>query len=641
VVGVAPAGFFGASWGTALTGFVPATMLTQLRENGQYYALKRGNTAVFLVGRLKRGVALAQARAAVDVAFGRVMQANPGYYPREARAVVMRERDSRPSPYIAHKTPRIVAALSALALLVLAVAAANAANLLYARAASRERELAIRAAVGASRTQIIRSLLAESTLLALAAGVVGSVASLVLTPALLGMILPSSGNTPPPADTGIDWRPFLVAGLASFAVGFVAGLIPALKASGVAPLAFMRETPSSTDSRRHPWRSLLVAGQVAVSCVVLVCASLTLRSMVLLLRTDLGFQVRNVMVASFDLGRQNYNPTRGREFHARLLEKVRALPGVEAASLVTAAPLDSGINQLGGITAADAPAPAGNLPHSIAYVLGEHTCLSTLGLRIEAGRDFSARDGFGAPRVAVVNRALAEHLWPGLDPVGRQVSIQGNKAEVIGVVGRSRYYNITDDSRPLLFDSLAQNYRGAVTLVVRHAGPVEPLTAAIPAIVRELDPDLPLYGVRSLLEQIMASASGLMPYRTGAILAAAQGAIALILAGAGVFGLIAFAVARRTREIGIRMALGASWLDVVRAVTRESIVLTVAGLAIGLAVSFALSRTLSGLLYGAGTLDAVVFGGVGLLVLVTAALACWLPARRAARVDPLVTLRAE
>jgi predicted permease len=640
VVGIAPPGFFGASFATALSGFVPATMLPRLLPGGEYYALKRGNTSVFLMGRLKPAATVAQAQAAMDVAFARVMHDNPGAYPPSPRAIVMRESNSRPTPFIAHYTPKIMAALSALALLVLAVAIANVTNLLHARAIARERELAIRSAVGASRWHLIRGLLAESALLAVFAGALGAIASLWLTPLLLGL-LPVSSSSAPAAPVATDWRPFVATGLAALVVGLAAGLLPALKASGTAPLSFMKKIGPSSGGSRHPLRSLLVVGQVAVSCVVLVCAAMALRSLFLLSRVDLGYRVENVLTASFDLGLQNYSPDQGRRFHAQLLEKVRALPGVQAASLATNAPMDTRINQLGNVTAAGEPAPQGTQAPPVCYILVEPAYLSTLGLRVEAGHDFTAHDDFGSPRVVVINRQLADQLWPGKDPVGRHISIQGNDAEVIGIVGRTRFYSLRDDYQPLLFDSLAQNYRGNATLVVRFAGPIAPLTNAITRIVRQLDPDLPLFGIQTLQQQIIESPAGLWPYRFGAILVGAQGSIALLLAGAGIYGLIAFAVARRTREIGIRMALGASRLDVTRNVARESMVLTLAGLTLGAALSFGMARVLSSLLYGAGNGDSVIFVGVALLIFLTAAAACYVPAFRAMRINPIAALRTE
>jgi putative ABC transport system permease protein len=638
VIGVAPQGFFGASWGTELSGFVPATMLTRLLPGGEYYVLQRGNSSFFLMGRLRAGASLAQAQAAMDVALARVMKDNPGKYFPDSRAVVMRESHSRPSPYIAQHTPKILAALTGLGLLVLVVALANAANLLYARNASREREFAICSAVGAARFHLIRRVLAESLLVAVAAGIVGGLASLWLTPALVSL-LPVSAASAPAAEAGLDWRPFVVTGLVSLIAGFLAGILPAFKISGGAPLEFLREATRTSASRRHPLRGLLVAGQVAVSTVVLVCAAFALRSVVLLSRADLGFRTSDLHLVSFDLGAQRYSPQQGQQFQSALLEQVRALPGVEQASLTTGAPLDTGINLLGGIRAAEDSSDSKGI--SVPTIRVEHAYLSTLGMAVVAGRDFTPRDDAKAPRVAIVNGALAKALWPGREPTGQRIAIQGEVAEVVGVVAPSRYYGIQETSRPLLVVPLAQNYRGEVTLVVRTPVAAAPLAQAIVDLARKQDADLPLFNPRTMKQQIERSPSGVMPFRMGAILASFQGSVVLALAGAGIFSLIAFGVARRTREIGIRMALGATRWDVIRAVTRESLVLTGAGIAAGLAVAFGLIRLLSGMLYGTGPADVLIYVLTAVVIALVGVAACWLPARRATRVNPTEALRCE
>ena len=640
VVGVAPVGVFGASWGTALSGFVPITMLPRLSPGGEKYVLNRGNTAVFLMGRLGPEVTLAQAQAATSVAFAQIVRDNPDNFLPGSRAIVMRESNSRPSPYVAHYTPKILAALSAMALLVLVVAIANVTNLLYARAAARERELAIRSAIGAGRWRLIRSLLTESAVLAVVAGVLGAFASLWLTPLLISLA-PVSASSAPAAAVATDWRPLLATVVAALGVGLVAGLLPALKASGFAPLPFLKEAAPSTTGTRHRLRSLLVIGQVAVSCVVLVVAALALRSLVLLSHLDLGYQADHVVMGSFDLGLQNYTPEQGRQFHAQLLEKLRALPDVQSASLGTNTPLDTRINQLGGISAPGAPEAQDPKAPPVACIQVDHNYLATLGLRVEAGRHFTGHDDANAPRVAIINHALAQRLWPKQNPVGRRISIQSREAEVVGLIGQPRFYSLRNDAQPLLVTPLAQNYRGSATLVIRTSGPTAPLLSALSKVVRELDPDLPLADIHTLQEQIAESPSGLMPYRFGALLVGAQGAIALLLAGAGLFGLIAFAVTRRTREIGIRMALGASRTEIVRSVTRESLVLTLVGLALGAALSLVLARGLSSLLYGAGQGDFAILAGVALIIGFAAAAACWIPVRRAMRINPVEAVRAD
>jgi predicted permease len=634
VVGVAPEGFFGAAFGTALSGFVPITMLPKL--SNPYDALKRGVLCAYVVGRLAPGATVAQASAAMNVAFAQVMKANPGKTLKDSRAVVMLESNSRPGPAIAHFAPTIMAALSVLALLVLVVAIANVANLLFARSSTRERELAIRSAVGARRFQLIRGLLVESTVLALAAGAVGAFASLWLP-----LARPSFSDFAPAAPTGTDWRPFVFTGIAALVVGIVTGLLPALKASGIAPLASLNNSGNSGTGRRHPWRSMLVVGQVAVSCVVLIGAAMALRSFVFLAHSPTGFKVENRTVASFDLGLQNYSSEQGLRFQARLLERLRALPGVESASLATSPPLDVAVNMKGAVTAAGASEEAARSAPPVACVYVEHEGLATLGMRVAAGRDFTAHDGPGAPFVIVINRALARQLFPGQNPIGRRVSVQGNEAEVIGVVGADRFYRLTSDNSPLFFGALEQDYHSNVSAIVWTRESTGSIGPDIAKVVHDLDPDLPIYRIQTLAEQVEKSPLGLMPFRIGAVVAGAQGGIALLLAGAGIFGLVAFAVTRRTREIGIRVALGASRFAVMRDVAMGSLVLVLIGLAVGVAISLAASRTLSGLLAGVGHGDGLIIGGVASLVLLTAVAACWIPARRATLINPVDALRAE
>ena len=639
VVGITPPGFVGASWATALSGFVPATMLGEMTPARRGLLTGRGDTAFFLMGRLQPNASLEQARAAANVVTARLLHDYPDYHSPQVQAVVMRESRSRPSPFVANYTPLIVGALAALSLLVLLIAMANVANLLYARAADRERELAIRGALGASRWQLLRQLSVESLLLALGAGVVGTIAALWVNPYLSG-IGPGEGFAPP-ADTGTDWRLFVFTLGASLATGLLTGLLPALRATRLDLRPQLNEGTRTMAGARHPLRSLLVIVQVAVSCLVLVCAGLALRSLQKLSQTNLGFQPDHLFLASFDVGLQRYTPKQGREFQAQLLERIRALPGVRDASLAEHVPFDVGGSMRGGIIAEGRPKTDGMEFQFIPCLPVEHAFLPAAGIRVAEGRNFSARDDGAAPRVVIINRVLAEHFWPGDSPVGKRLSIQGDSVEVVGVVGDGRFWAITDRARPLIFQALAQNYRGNLTLVVRTEGNPAPFGSAVERIVRQLDPDLPLYNVRTMEQQMASSPLGLMPLRMGATIAGAQGLVALLLAALGIFGLVSFAVTRRTREIGIRMALGARTADVLHLVTRQSFKLTFVGLACGLLLAFGLTRALAGILYGVSPTDAVVFAGVALLVSAITLLACWLPARRATRVNPVEALRSE
>ena len=639
VIGVAPRGFYGANYGIALSGFIPITILPKLVPGGEYWRLNRGELGPYLVGRLAPGATLEQARSATDTTYNRVINEHPGYYAPSARSVVMFERQSRPSPAIANHAPQILVALCALALMVLAVAVANVANLLFARTSTREHELAIRSAIGARRRQLIRGLLAESVVLALAACAVGVIAALWLSPALVSS-MPSPQNTAPMAPSTTDWRPFVFTAASAVIVGLITGLLPALRASSVSPLVSLKDSGNSTTGRRHPLRSLLVVVQVAVSCLVLVGSALALRSFVVLSRAPVGFQVDRITLASFDLGLQNYGQDDGLRFQNRLLERLRSLPEVESASLTTSAPLDFMI-QWGGITAAGASKEETQSAPPVNVAFAERECLRTLGMLIERGRDFTTQDRVGSPLVVIINRSLAQRLFPGRNPVGRHIALQGRDAEVIGVVGPTRYVRMTDDSVPFLFGLIDQTYRSGVSVIVRTRISTAAVGPTIEKVIHELDPDLPIYGVHTLADQVNSSPAGLMLFRTGAIIAGAQGLIVLLLAGSGIFGLVAFAVVRRTREIGIRLSLGAGRFAVMREVAFGSLVLVGIGLVIGILLSLALRHLLFGLLVGAGMGDAWIFAGIIILVLAAALTAGWLPVRRALRINPIEALRSE
>ena len=639
VVGITPPGFVGASWGTALSGFVPASMLPQLAPGHASAFTNRGSTGFFLMGRLQPGAEYEQARAAAKVMMARLLKDYPAVHGPRVTPVVMRESRSRPSPFVANYTPLIVGALAALSLLVLVIAMANVANLLFARAADRERELAIRGALGASRWRLLRQLSVESLLLALGAGVVGTIAALWIDP-YLGAIGPG-GEMAPPAYVGTDWRLFVFTLGASLATGLLTGLLPALKASRLELLPRLNESTRTMAGGRQVLRSLLVVGQVAVSCVVLVCTGLALRSLQKLSHINLGFQPRQLLLASFDLGLQRYNKDQGRQFQTRLLEQVRTLPGVRDASLAEHVPFEVGSGMDGDITPEGRTVVADAGFQYIPCLVVEHAFAATIGLHLGQGRDFSERDAIGTPLVALINPTLAVHFWPGENPVGQHLLMHGDRVEVIGVTTDVRYWAITDEARPLIFLPLAQHYRDHLSLVVQTEGSPDQVSSAVERIVHQLDPDLPLYNVRKMEQQMADSPLGLMPLRLGASIAGAQGLIALLLAALGIFGLVSFAVTRRTREIGIRMALGARTTDVLRLVTRQSFKLTFIGLACGLLLSVGLTRALTGILYGVSPTDAIVFAGVALLVVAITLLACWLPARRATRVNPVEALRAE
>jgi predicted permease len=591
-----------------------------------------------MMGRLQQGASLAQARAAASLVMARLLKDYPQYHPPLEAAVVLRESMCRPTPLAANFIPLVVSALMFLALLVLAITVANVANLLYARNADRERELAIRGALGARRWRLLRQLLAESTLLALAAGAIGAMAAIAVTRLLGNLIVP--GDTAPPANTGTDWRLFVFAFVASLATGILAGLLPALKATRLEVLPLLKNSTAIAGGR-HRLRSLLVIGQVAISCVVLISAGLAAHSVQKLSQIDLGFRPDHVLLATVDPSLQRYGDERSRQFHAQLLDKLRALPGVTSASIATYLPFDIRGTQRAGIW------PEGQTPTesqkflSVVCTSVDHAYLATLGTRLLAGRDFTGHDDEAAPRVAIVNRTLAQMLWPNADPVGKRLVLQGDAMQVVGVVDKLRVWAIAGTNRPLIFYPLAQRFQNNVTIVVRTGTEPMQIAASVKRAVAQLDPEMPVYNIRTLDRQIASSPMGMAPMRMGTVIAGAQGIIALFLATLGLYGLVSHSVKRRTHEIGIRMALGATSYSVVSPVLRSGLKLAGIGLALGLLAALGLTRFLQGLLYGVSAFDPLSFTAVAAVLTGVAFLACWWPAHRAAKVDPMVALRNE
>jgi predicted permease len=640
IIGVTPEGFGGAEALSRASVFVPAMMADQLRPQATGAIAARGNTSYLVMARLQPTVTVPGARAVMDGLLQQLIERYPDEH-APATAVVLAENQSRPSPFVSRFAPPAIAALMILALLVLAVAAANVANLLFARAAQAERSLAIRSSLGASRWRLIRQLLAESILLALGAAVVGWFASDAFS---LGLQhLTASQDAPPPTVNGPDWRLFAFTFVAAVVTGVATGLIPALRATRLDVLPLLKDTTPLVSRTRHPWRSLLVVGQVAISCLVLVGAGLALRSLQVLAHVNPGFRAENVLLATFDLAMQRYSDEQARQFQKTLLDEVRALPGVTDASLARTVPFDLGFGLEGGIGAEGQPPPDRDNLFTMGRIPVSPRFLETLGVRLLAGRSLTEDDRADAPPVAVISQAVAQRFWPDQDPIGKRLAFHNGQrlVEVVGLVDDIRYLMLTDRNRPLIFLPIAQDPSANVTLAVRTMQSPPLLTRSIEQIVRRLDPGLPTRNVRTLEEQVERSPLGLMVFRFGTVIAATQGLLVLLLSVMGLYGLVSFAVARRTREIGIRLALGASARQVLVPVIRPSLILAGTGLLMGMLLAAAAALPLAGLLYGIRPHDVMVFGGVTLLIIAVTALAAWLPARRALRINPVDALRAE
>lgn len=640
VVGVAQSRFHGFHSMLGMSAWVPAGAVDRFRANIAGLTEWRGAPAWRVTGRLKEGATLEELRAEAAVVLDRLSAEYPAEH-RSHRSLVMLESRARPDPSVAELLPVFIVLFVGLVILVLFTACANVANLMIARAATRQRELTVRAALGASRARLIRQLLVESVVLAAIAGVAGwFIAS------AMGVTLQQftpQGDVPIAVDTRPGWESYLFVAGISLAAGLVSGLLPALRASRIDLSAQLKSGPEGAlGGSRHRLRNMLVVGQVTMSLIVLVCGGLFMQSLRRVQAVELGFRPERLLMLSYDLSLQGYAEERAHLFNREVLARLRSVPGIEAAGLTTHMPFDNQIN--GRDTYPENPPPQlkdGVVPAKISMVAPGF--IEAVGIRLRHGRTIAEADQPNTPRVAVVNVAMADACWPGQDALGKRFRPwkDGPWIEVVGVAETSKYMTLSEPPSPAFFVPLTQEPLAPVTLVLRTTGEPAGQAKRVRAELAALDPQLAVYDVRTMEDLMNNSVFALLPLRMGMMAAATQGVITLLLSVMGLYAVVAFGVAQRTREIGIRMALGADASRVVSLLVREGLRLTAAGIGVGLIVAGLLGFGLSKVLFGLASVEPMVFGGVIALLLGTTALACWAPARRAARVDPAVTLRSE
>jgi macrolide transport system ATP-binding/permease protein len=639
VVGIMPEGFAGTEIVYTPEFWVPMSMQEWI-EPGNPWLEQRGTQNIFAVGRLKDGVTAEQAQASLNNLAEQVGREYPDT--NEGQKIVL-----VPPGFIVPQLRGAVVGFAAVLMgavgLVLLIACANLANLLLARASSRRRELALCVALGASRWRLVRQLLVESLLLALAGGGAG----LLLAVWILGLVAAYRPPIDIPVwiDAAFDWRVLLFTLGASLLTSLLFGLAPALQATRTDLVPALKDAGAQAGRSRSRLRGGLVVAQVTLSLMLLVAAGLTLRTLARLQMTSPGFEVEDGLVASFDLGLQGYDGARGRDFERRLVERVRALPGVRAASLTDLMPLSLNYTSNNVYIEGRPGARGANVPVSMVASV-EHDYFGAMGIPVVAGRPFGERDDERAPQVVVVNETFARRFYGGPDPareaLGKRMSFAGDTgpwAEIVGVAKDGKYWTIGEAPQLFVYSPLSQRYSATATLVVRTAGgDPRALIPAVNAEVRALDPALPLFDAKTFEEHMGLS---LFPARVAAALLGGFGVLALLLAGMGVYGVVSYAAAQRTREIGIRMALGAQGRDVLRLVATSGMLLVAAGVLLGLAGAFALTRFMESVLYGVSATDPLTFALVVVLLAAVALLACLVPARRATKVDPMVALRHE
>jgi predicted permease len=529
----------------------------------------------------------------------------------------------------------VLGTLMAMVAIVLLIACANIAGLLLTRATGRQREIAVRLALGASRWQVVRQMLIECLLLS-AAGCIGGLIVAQWAARMLDAFVP---RTPFPLrfDAAMDAQGVAFAMLLTVATAIISGVMPALRASRPQVGTALKEWSPSGTRRSSRLRQSLVVGQVALSVVLLVSASLFARSMARAGSIDPGFSLRQGLLASIDLLPAGYDEARGAAFIEQLIDRVQALPGVTGATVARTMPLDVGGSSdmtvsVDGYTPRDGEEPMAYYNHVGPWYF------ETMGIPLVRGRGITPRDTAVEPAVAVVNETMARRYWPGRDPIGATIRFGRGPVTIVGVARDGKYSRLSEEPRNYLYLPALQNYRPDLLLHVRTAGDPSLALPALRSVVRALDPHLPLFDVRTVEEHMRIST---FIARMAASMLGLFGTLGVLLAAVGLYGVIAFNVAQRTREIGVRVALGAPQGDVAWMVMRQGLVLGVIGLVGGLALALAVSRLLARQLVGISAADPVSFAGTAILLLTIAAVASALPAHRAARLDPLVALRRE
>jgi putative ABC transport system permease protein len=639
IIGVGPRGFKGTFiFGNAEEVFLPVSMYPQLLAGffkDNFNDRRFLTTAV--IGRLKDGVSIGSAEASLKTIALQLQKAFPkdnasrsiALTPLADAAVGVNNRGQ-----IALAGGLMMGIVS----LVLMIACVNVANLLLAQAARREKEISLRAALGASRRRVTRQLLTETLVLSILAGIVGIVIAYIGRAVLWSFRPPFIENGD--VDISFDSHVFLFTMGVSLVTAVLIGLAPAIKVAKPNLIEVLKVggRGGSVSWTRNRFRSLLVVTEIALALVALIGAGLFVRSMQNAQRVDPGFESRNLFVFAFDLGALHYDEDRGQQFYRAAIERAQASPGVASATIASNFPLGGGFSRTVFPEGQDEASGYRGTLTQLNDVAPNY--FKTLRIPLVSGRDFTDSDRKDTTQVAVVTQAMAKQFWPNQDAIGKRFHFFGETQlrEIVGVAHDSVINAIGEEPQPLVYLPLTQDYAPAATMQVRTNGKPEPVIAGVRARVQSLDNNLALTNWNTIGELFD---QGLWAPRMGAALLTVFGGIALVLAIIGVYGVLSYSVSQQTREIGIRMAMGAQTNSVTKLVVRQGMRLAIVGLVAGLVVAFVAMRLMSTLLYDVSAHDPLVFGGVTFVLAMAAVLACYIPARRAARVDPLVALRYE
>jgi macrolide transport system ATP-binding/permease protein len=639
IIGVAPREFQGMYSIFETHVYLPMSAMIQ-EESASLFWDNRDRRRILAFGRLQPGITVSEAQSSLDVITARLAR----QYPATDKWFTVRaipEKSARPIAYANNFFMAVSGLFLVLAAFVLLLACMNVENILLARGSARQREMAIRAALGAGRARLIRQMLTESILLAILGGAVGMLLGMWASRLTSSIHLQS---LPLHVDASFDWRVFAFAAASALLAGFVVGLLPAFRASAADVNSVLHEggQRDSFGVHHRGFRNFLVVAQVAGSFTLLVVAGLFVRSVQKVQAFDLGFDPSHVLNVVMDPHQAGYDEPRAAAFYRELESRVRSLPGVQSVSLASYVPM-GGWPDGRPVSFEGHPTPPGRQAPSVLSNSVDPPYFETMRITLLRGRIFTDSDNETAPRVAIINQTMGARFWPREDPIGKRFSMDGDTApfmEVVGVTANGKYKTVGEDAEPFFYVPLAQNFASKLALQIRTLGPPEQLAAPVKAQITQLAPDLAIVDIETM-NQLLAGAFGFFAFRLAATLAAALGVIGLILAIVGVYGVVSFAASQRTREMGIRIALGASVRDILNLVWLQGVRLVIAGIAIGTAAAWTLTRAIAHLLTEVSASDPVTYIGVAILLAAVALLACYIPARRAMRVDPMVALRYE
>jgi predicted permease len=633
VIGVAPKEFGSPFAGLALDVWTPV-MMKDYVARPHFSLTDRGSRWLMVMGRLKPGATVPQAQANIAAIAAHLEKE----YPQTNEQFGVAVYSVMESPFSLKQNMRpALAVLMAAVAVVLLIACANVANLLLVRAASRRKEIALRLALGGSRGRLVRQMLTESFVLASLGAALGLVIAFWTARSLAAFLPPYASRA------SFDTRPDTV--VFAFTLGLTVittllfGLAPTMHASKQDLVTAMKDNTATVGRgpRKVSLRNALVITQLALSMVALISAGLFVRSLREAYKADPGFDPHGVLLASFDPFLSGYDESRGREFYRRLVERVRTVPGIVSATLARRLPLTDGGIAFAAVTI-DGYAPAKDEDMRLNYETVGPQYFQTMRIPFVHGRDFDERDQEGARGVVIINERMAERYWPGGDALGRRLKLTKDWLEIVGIAKDVKNRSLSEAPQPFLYLPLLQDYRSNMILVARTSVEPEKMFQPVRVEVAALDPVIPMFGVKTLEEHVGIS---LFLPRMAATLLSIFGLLALSLAAVGLYGVMAYSVSQRTRELGIRVSVGAERRDIFKLILGQGLALSIVGLLGGLVTALAVTRLTAKLLYGISATDPVTFIVIALLLLCVTLLACYFPARRATRVDPIIALRTE